>query len=172
MVWSRRRWTTIRSACFCVALAARSASAQAPVDASAKDATRAEPGPSASAPARTSPSSAAGLEAHIDPTTRELTAGPAEVAGMAEQDPWLRNALSTSSDGLVEEPSPGGGWMIDLQGRFQSVVFATVDASGNVAVQHGMTTAAAPLPHADGGGCKVESPDETRGVRNDCRGER
>ena len=47
----------------------------------------------------------------------------------------LGEALSTSSEGLVEEKSPvkGGGVMVNLQGRFQNAMTLTVDQDGNVA---------------------------------------
>lgn len=46
----------------------------------------------------------------------------------------LGNAVSTSSQGLVETPSPvpGGGVMVDLQGRFQNAMTMQIDEHGNV----------------------------------------
>jgi hypothetical protein len=46
----------------------------------------------------------------------------------------LGAALSTSSEGLVEEKSPvsGGGVMVDLQGRFQNAMTLEQDANGNI----------------------------------------
>lgn len=45
--------------------------------------------------------------------------------------------LSTSGEGLVVEPSPvpGGGQMIDLQGRFQHAATATVAGPDSVIVE-------------------------------------
>lgn len=45
----------------------------------------------------------------------------------------LGEALSTSSEGLVEVKSaaPGGGYMVDLQGRFQNAMTLQVDEDGN-----------------------------------------
>jgi hypothetical protein len=45
----------------------------------------------------------------------------------------LGDAVSQSSEGLVEEKvkGPGGGYMVNLQGRFQNAMTMTVDASGN-----------------------------------------
>ena len=48
----------------------------------------------------------------------------------------MQNAVSTSHEGLFEEPAPGGGIMVNLQGRFQSLSVATTDADGNVTVHH------------------------------------
>jgi hypothetical protein len=47
----------------------------------------------------------------------------------------LGEALSTSSEGLVEEKSPvaGGGVMVNLQGRFQNAMTIAVDENGTVA---------------------------------------
>jgi hypothetical protein len=48
------------------------------------------------------------------------------------------DALSTSSEGLVEtlSPVPGGGVKVDLQGRFRSPLIATQDAEGKITIQH------------------------------------
>jgi len=56
--------------------------------------------------------------------------GP-EMTGLRE---GLGDALSTSSVGLVEEksPVPGGGTMVNLQGRFQNAMTIESDADGNV----------------------------------------
>jgi hypothetical protein len=45
----------------------------------------------------------------------------------------MGEALSTSSEGLVEVKStaPGGGYMVDLQGRFQNAMTLQVDENGN-----------------------------------------
>jgi hypothetical protein len=46
----------------------------------------------------------------------------------------LGDAVSQSSEGLVQEksPVPGGGVMVNLQGRFQNAMTMTIDANGNV----------------------------------------
>jgi hypothetical protein len=76
---------------------------------------------------------AAGYVVHIDPATGQLASTPGrETQTMFDEE--MRNRLSTSSQGLVETPSPvpGGGTMVDLQGRFQNAFVATVDDSGQV----------------------------------------
>gem|GEM_PF-3874276 len=45
---------------------------------------------------------------------------------------YLRNALSRSHKGLEVRPGPRGGIMVDLQGRFQSVSMARVNADGEI----------------------------------------
>ncbi len=45
-------------------------------------------------------------------------------------------ALDTSDVGLVEEELQDGSVMIDLQGRFHSTEFATVDNNGKVKISH------------------------------------
>ena len=45
-----------------------------------------------------------------------------------------RAEFSTSHQGLVEKPAPGGGMMIDLQGRFRSAATATAGADGTPVV--------------------------------------
>lgn len=47
-------------------------------------------------------------------------------------NPYLRNALSRSSEGLVFQRAPGGGVVVDLQGRFQNVSVARIDADGEI----------------------------------------
>ncbi|HKW13223.1 MAG TPA: hypothetical protein VJS69_01935 [Candidatus Krumholzibacteria bacterium] len=46
----------------------------------------------------------------------------------------LGSAVSQSSDGLVEEKVPikGGGYRVNLQGRFQNAMTMSIDAQGNV----------------------------------------
>lgn len=91
----------------------------------------AEPGPEAPANAAASgtPDTAtparAGSWINVDPQTgQRIPAPPGGVAIPASP------AFSTSHQGLVEEPAPGGGMMIDLQGRFRSAASATVGADG------------------------------------------
>jgi hypothetical protein len=75
----------------------------------------------------------AGYIVHIDPEMGiPADASPDAVPVVFDEE--LRNALSTSSEGLVEVPSPvpGGGIMVDLEGRFQNTFVAAVDESGRV----------------------------------------
>jgi hypothetical protein len=79
---------------------------------------------------------ASGMRIYRDPVTGELGDPPAEAPDQVSLPP--DDALSTSSEGLVETPSPapGGGSMVDLQGRFRSPLTATQDAEGKVMIQH------------------------------------
>jgi len=70
----------------------------------------------------------AGMRASVDPRTGALVRDPADEP--VEADP----RFSTSTDGLVVVPAPGGGVMLDLQGRFTSSVTATVGADGEVRI--------------------------------------
>lgn len=63
-------------------------------------------------------------------------------------DSTLREALRTDSEGLVEEPSPGGGTLVDLRGRFQNVLVARVGADGLVRSEHVATPPSQPVPDA------------------------
>jgi hypothetical protein len=69
----------------------------------------------------------------IDPATGALTSQPTG-AGAAPVGKDTERSLSTSSEGLREVPSPvpGGGTMVDLQGRFRNVSVATVDENGDL----------------------------------------
>ena len=82
----------------------------------------------ANAPTSGAPNAApgrAGQWIHVDPQTGKRV--PAPAGGVAiPADP----AFSTSHAGLVEQPAPGGGVMIDLQGRFRSAATATVGPDG------------------------------------------
>lgn len=60
---------------------------------------------------------------YIDPETGQITDTPRTTKqAPIELSPEMENAMSTSSEGLVEEKSalPGGGDYIELKGRFQS----------------------------------------------------
>lgn len=84
------------------------------------------------------PSHAAGLRVYIDPQTGAFLPEPAPGTVPLRLTPELQNAFSTSHQGLVEVPSavPGGGFKLDLRGRFQSPLLATIDANGKVKMQH------------------------------------
>lgn len=84
------------------------------------------------APAASGPVAAPGMTVHIDPATGAPIEPTAEEIGTLLAP--LAMQLSTSSEGLVEVASPvaGGGYMVDLQGRFQNVATAFVDENGNV----------------------------------------
>jgi hypothetical protein len=78
-----------------------------------------------------------GMKVSIDPQTGEVVEPP--IAGPpAAESQALEGAFSTSAEGLVETPSPvpGGGMLLDLQGRFQSPVVAAPGADGKLTVQH------------------------------------
>jgi hypothetical protein len=75
----------------------------------------------------------AGYVIHIDPATGRIVDESPNAVPVAIDD-QMSNRLSTSPEGLVEtaSPAPGGGTMVDLQGRFQNAFVATVDDSGLV----------------------------------------
>ena len=83
----------------------------------------------AEAPASTA--AAAGLTVYKDPVTgRLMPIPPGELRHLLTED--VRRATSMSHEGLVETASPGGGVMVNLQGRFRSVMVATVGPEGVV----------------------------------------
>jgi hypothetical protein len=93
--------------------------------------------PDASALREPSAPVSGGMRVHIDPQTGRFTTKPG--AGIPMQlSPAEVNALSTSHHGLVEALSPRqrGGVFINLQGRFQSPLVATVDEAGKVTIRH------------------------------------
>ena len=86
-----------------------------------------------SSPDRLAPGEA-GLRAAIDPETGELVVGTGaagQPAGKAV-DAGIEQMLSRSSEGLVKEALPGGGYRVDLQGRFMNLSVARVGEDGCV----------------------------------------
>lgn len=80
---------------------------------------------------RSAPVSQAALRIYVDPTTGKVIApprAPAAPAPSAKPSP----SLDTSGQGLVRTPAPGGGVMINLQGRFRNQAVATMSADGRV----------------------------------------
>ncbi len=70
-----------------------------------------------------------GLVATVPPDSGDDPAAAVDRAIVAE---WLAAASSTSSEGLVEFALPGGGFGVDLQGRFQTAIVATLAVDGRV----------------------------------------
>ena len=92
---------------------------------------------------------AAGMTIYIDPQTGAILKEPAPGTVPLQLTPQLLNALSTSHQGLAETPSSvaGGGFKLDLQGRFQNPLIVTIDADGKLKMQHlGETPAVADKP--------------------------
>ena len=80
-------------------------------------------------PAESAAAPAAGSWINVDPQTGKRIPLPDGVVQLPA-DP----AFSTSHSGLVEQPAPGGGVMVDLQGRFRSAATATVGPDGRAHV--------------------------------------
>ena len=81
---------------------------------------------------------AAGMVVHIDPQTGAVLSGPAPGSVPLFMSAEEQNAFSTSHQGLVEVQAdvPGGGFKLDLQGRFQSPLFVTVQPDSESSIQH------------------------------------
>ncbi|WP_372682441.1 hypothetical protein [Desulfosarcina sp.] len=77
------------------------------------------------------------LRATIDPQTGEFIS-PAEQETPTAGNSIQPSAFSISAETMEEtsSPVPGGGVMIDLKGRFQSPVSATVERNGKTTVEH------------------------------------
>ncbi len=71
---------------------------------------------------------------YLDPTTGRLTDSPPPDVEVLALSPEELNSLSTSHDGLVTAPLPGGGFAIDLQGRFRHMAVATVAPDGTITI--------------------------------------
>lgn len=71
-------------------------------------------------------SGVAGVRVFLDPLTGEIRSRPDE--GEAVDDPRrLSDRLNTYGGDLIQEALPQGGFKVDLRGRFQSAVVATID---------------------------------------------
>ncbi len=84
-----------------------------------------------------------GMKIYLDPLTGKPSmppAGPIAPAGAG---------LNTSSQGLVEQPLPGGGVKVDLKGRFQSSTTASVKEDGSVVVEHLPAAKTRALPNGE-----------------------
>ena len=92
---------------------------------------------------------AGGLRAYVDPQTGALAAPSPAGAGVQELPPALRQAFSTSDEGLVEVVLPNGVVKVALQGRFMSATFATIGEDGEVRLGHGVTPTVPPQETAD-----------------------
>lgn len=80
--------------------------------------------------------SSQGMTIHLDPQTGKILPSPAPGSATLQLSPEDQNRMSTSSDGLTERPAPGGGFIVDLKGRFQSPLMATVGPDGKVRMHH------------------------------------
>jgi methionine-rich copper-binding protein CopC len=81
-------------------------------------------------PASKAPAFASGQVLTLD-ASGKITQNAPQTSALRDA---LGEALSTSSEGQVEVKStvPGGGYMVDLQGRFQNAMTVTVDEDGNI----------------------------------------
>jgi hypothetical protein len=90
----------------------------------------------------------AGVRVYVDPATGRRTSVPAAATrGQLEAAIARDRAFSQSTEGLVEEPAPGGGTLMHLQGRFQSTFTATRDADGKLVFGCSDATHSALGPH-------------------------
>jgi hypothetical protein len=136
---TRRLLTSLLGAAACFAVAAQSAfPAEGQPVPSAQTQTgsgTSVPQPPAEKPAAV-PQGASGMMVYIDPQTGAFLKEPAPGTVPLQLTQQLQNAFSTSHQGLVEVPVPGGGFKVHLQGRFQSPLVVTIDANGKVKMQH------------------------------------
>ncbi len=89
---------------------------------------------------RVQPEESPGMRAYLDPVTGEFGVPPSweEEAQGTEALVAPGAPASTSDAGLVEttSPVPGGGVTVDLQGRFQSPLVATIGTDGKMTMRH------------------------------------
>ena len=92
-----------------------------------------------------------GLVLNIDPVTGAIIDQPAPGATKLALPAELASHMSTSDDGLIEQPNPSGGKgsYVNLQGRYQNAIVATVDANGKLSTPcaQGLNTAANTARH-------------------------
>ncbi len=106
-----------------------------------------------------------GFTVHVDPATGRIVPNQAPPTELSR---GLENALSTSSEGLVEvrSPVPGGGVMVHLEGRFQNTITATADTQGNLSTSCTST----PNKQKDAGEKSNTTPAEKREVSENDKG--
>ena len=83
------------------------------------------------------PADSDGMKAHIDLNTRQFKNPPAG-APLTKPPPAHAQAFSTSSRGLSQRPSPtpDGGVMVNMEGRFLTPLTATLSPAGKLTIQH------------------------------------
>lgn len=72
---------------------------------------------------------------YLDPITGRLTDTPPPGVEVLTLSPEELNSLSTSHDGLVMTPLPGGGYAVDLKGRFRHLAVARIAPDGTVVIR-------------------------------------
>lgn len=79
-----------------------------------------------------------GMTVHIDPVTGRFLSEPTPDSEPLVITPEIENAMSTSSEGLVEQVNPvkGGGVIMDLRGRFQSPLIIHQNTKKEIKIQH------------------------------------
>ncbi len=73
----------------------------------------------------------AGMILNVDPATGQIVDHPVPGSVSLVLDQDLANDVSTSSEGL-QAVHTGHGTMVDLQGRFNNMSVATIDANGKL----------------------------------------
>ena len=78
------------------------------------------------------------MTVYLDPNTGEILSNRIKGQESLEISPKMQNAMSTSDTGLFEKRStvPGGGFIVDLQGRFQSPMVHIQHSNGDVQTKH------------------------------------
>ncbi|MGH8487614.1 MAG: hypothetical protein ACREXS_01730 [Gammaproteobacteria bacterium] len=87
---------------------------------------RAKPSPAVNAP-----SAGAGMKVYVDPKTGEFLEQPPKGA-----EPLVTPSAALPEPVLLEAPGPEGGDMVDVQGRFQTPLEATIGPDGKPAIRH------------------------------------
>ncbi len=82
-------------------------------------------------PAANAQSPNAGMRAYIDPDTGELLEQPPKGV-----EPLVTPSAVLPEPVQMEVPGPAGGVMVDVQGRFQTPLEATIGPDGKPVVRH------------------------------------
>ncbi|MGK7297153.1 MAG: hypothetical protein ACNS61_15220 [Candidatus Wenzhouxiangella sp. M2_3B_020] len=123
----------------------------------------------AGAPALAIPSGAVAQssDAGTEAAPAASTPAPLPTREQILSDPFLRNALSRSTEGLEVVRRSDGAVKLDLQGRFQSISTARIDSEGGVEVGCAEThdsladfLAAHPSPAEPVGAGDADEPDD------------
>lgn len=102
------------------------------------------PAATAAVKAAKAPARGASRIAVVDPTTGQLVTPSAEQRAAFAQAAEASGDQNFSHEGLIEEALAEGGYMVHLQGRFRTALYATVGPDGKVRLSHSPAPTPAP----------------------------
>lgn len=119
------------------------------------------------------PPGVSGQRVYLDPTTGRLLAEPPPGTPVLRLTERELSWLSTSHDGLEQQVRPGGGFWLDLQGRFRHLAVAVIGPDGQISVHEASGDASGPSEEAPEESKPPSTPPEpSSGKESEPRGDR